>query len=234
MYKRFMLLSVAAAVLAGCHSKPTPSDMEVVEAADVESQVQAAEVNAASDVVEEAAPSAAAVQPQEPERNTVMILMKTSKGNIKIELYPEQAPKTVENFLSYVEAGHYSGTIFHRVMNGFMIQGGGMDVNMQQKPAPRTVENEANNGLKNTVGSVAMARMPDPHSASAQFFINVNDNAFLDFPGQDGWGYCVFGQVVDGMDVVNAIKTVPTEYRLPHQHVPTDPVIIEQVSVIEE
>jgi cyclophilin family peptidyl-prolyl cis-trans isomerase len=179
-------------------------------------------------------PSRAAAEPQEPERNTVMILMKTSKGDIKIELYPEKAPKTVENFLSYVEAGHYSGTIFHRVMNGFMIQGGGLDVNMQQKPTPRTVENEANNGLKNTVGSIAMARLPDPHSGSAQFFINVNDNAFLDYPGQDGWGYCVFGQVVDGMDVVDAIKAVPTGYKNYHQNVPNDPIVIDEVSVIEE
>ena len=163
-----------------------------------------------------------------------MILMKTSKGDIKIELDPEKAPKTVENFLGYVEAGHYNGTIFHRVMNGFMIQGGGFDANMAQKPAPRTVENEANNGLKNTVGSIAMARTPDPHSASAQFFINVGDNTFLDYPGQDGWGYCVFGQVVEGMDVVDAIKAVPTGNSGPHQNVPTDPIMINEVSVTEE
>ena len=163
-----------------------------------------------------------------------MILMKTSKGDIKIELDPEKAPKTVANFLEYAEAGHYNGTVFHRVMNGFMIQGGGFDANMAQKPAPRTVENEADNGLKNTVGSVAMARTPDPHSASAQFFINVGDNTFLDFPGQDGWGYCVFGQVVEGMDVVDAIKAVPTGNSGGHQNVPTDPVLINEVSVIVE
>ncbi len=162
-----------------------------------------------------------------------MILMKTSKGDIKIELDPEKAPKTVDNFLSYVEAGHYNGTIFHRVMDGFMIQGGGFDVDMEQKPAPRTVENEANNGLKNVVGSIAMARTPDPHSASAQFFINVNDNAFLDYPGQDGWGYCVFGQVVDGMDVVNEIKAVPIGNSGFYQNVPTTPVMINEVSVIQ-
>ena len=119
-------------------------------------------------------------------------------------------------------------------MNGFMIQGGGFDENMTQKNAPRTVENEASNGLKNTVGSIAMARTPDPHSASAQFFINVGDNTFLDYPGQDGWGYCVFGQVVEGMDVVDAIKAVPTGNKGPHQNVPTDPVMINEVSVIGE
>jgi cyclophilin family peptidyl-prolyl cis-trans isomerase len=202
--------------------------MEMAGEANVENQVQATNVQSETATVQ------TAPEPQEPERNTVMILMKTSKGDIKIELDTEKAPKTVENFLSYVDAGHYNGTIFHRVMNGFMIQGGGFDVNMQQKPAPRTVANEANNGLKNTVGSIAMARTPDPHSASAQFFINVNDNAFLDYPGQDGWGYCVFGQVVDGMDVVDAIKAVPTGNRGSHQNVPTEPITIDEVSVIVE
>lgn len=233
MYKRLILLSIVAAVLAGCQSKPTPADVEIVEDVNIGSQVQATEANIDSDAMQ-AAPSIPAAEPQEPERNTVMILIKTSKGDIIIELDPEKAPKTVENFLGYVEAGHYNGTIFHRVMDGFMVQGGGFDVNMQEKSAPRTVENEANNGLKNTVGSIAMARTPDPHSASAQFFINVNDNTFLDYPGQDGWGYCVFGQVVEGMDVVDAIKAVPTGNRGPYQNVPTDPVLIAEVSVIEE
>jgi cyclophilin family peptidyl-prolyl cis-trans isomerase len=196
-------------------------------------QIQAAETNTVEEMTQ-AAPAVAAEEPQEQERNTVMILMKTSKGDIKIELDREKAPKTVENFLGYLEAGHYNGTVFHRVMNGFMIQGGGFDADMKQKPAPRTVENEADNGLKNIVGSIAMARTPDPHSASAQFFINVADNAFLDYPGQDGWGYCVFGQVVEGMDVVDAIKVVSTGNRGAHQNVPTDPVLINEVSVIEE
>lgn len=231
MYKRLVLLSIVSALFAGCQSNPTPSHMDVIE--DVEVQVLPTETNIVSDTMQ-AEPSIAAEKPQEPERNTVMILMKTSKGDIKIELDPEKAPKTVENFLGYVEAGHYNGTIFHRVMNGFMIQGGGFDANMAQKPAPRTVENEANNGLKNTVGSIAMARTPAPHSASAQFFINVGDNTFLDYPGQDGWGYCVFGQVVEGMDVVDAIKAVPTGNRGSHQNVPTDPIMINEVSVIGE
>lgn len=166
---------------------------------------------------------------QKKERNTVMIVMKTSKGDIKLELDPEKAPKTVENFMKYVDAGHYSGTIFHRVINGFMIQGGGFDAKMHQKPAPHTVQNEAKNGLKNDIGTIAMARTSDPHSGSAQFFINVKNNAFLDFPGQDGWGYCVFGKVVEGMDVVNAIKGVPTG----RQDVPVEPVVINEVLVVE-
>ncbi len=158
-----------------------------------------------------------------------MILMKTSKGDIKLELDKEKAPKTVANFLGYVESGHYTGTTFHRVIDGFMIQGGGFDENMRQKAAPNTVENEAANGLKNVSGSVAMARTADPHSAGAQFFINVKDNTSLDYPGQDGWGYCVFGRVVEGMEVVNAIKGVPTG----SQDVPQEVVTINEVSVVE-
>jgi cyclophilin family peptidyl-prolyl cis-trans isomerase len=158
-----------------------------------------------------------------------MILIKTSKGDIKLELDKEKAPKTVANFMGYVESGHYSGTIFHRVINGFMIQGGGFDKNMKQKAAPNTVENEAANGLKNVAGSIAMARTADPHSGSSQFFINVKDNTFLDYPGQDGWGYCVFGQVVEGMEVVNEIKGVPTG----PGDVPNEVVTINEVVVVE-
>jgi peptidyl-prolyl cis-trans isomerase B (cyclophilin B) len=160
-----------------------------------------------------------------------MILMKTNRGDIKIELNAEKAPKTVANFLTYVENGHYSGTIFHRVIDGFMIQGGGMTPDMKQKNAPHTVDNEANNGLKNERGTIAMARTSDPHSAGAQFFINVVDNGFLDFkaPTQQGWGYCVFGNVVEGMDVVDAIKDVPTGAG----DVPRETVTIESVSVVE-
>lgn len=173
-------------------------------------------------------------EPVKEERNVVMILMKTSEGEIKLELDPEKAPKTVENFLSYVKEGHYTGTIFHRVIGNFMIQGGGFTAAMQQKPAPRMVENEAKNGLKNVVGSIAMARTSAPHSASAQFFINVEDNAFLDYPGQDGWGYCVFGKVVEGMDVVNKIKKVQTRIFNGMRDVPVEPIIIESVSIIED
>ncbi|MEA2068542.1 MAG: peptidylprolyl isomerase [Verrucomicrobiota bacterium] len=163
-----------------------------------------------------------------------MILMKTSMGDIKIELDEDKAPKTVANFMAYLESGHYNGTIFHRVMDGFMVQCGGFDADMNQKPAPNMVENEAKNGLKNVTGSVAMARTPDPHSASSQFFINLNDNTFLDYPGQDGWGYCVFGQVVDGMDVVNEIKGVPTGNSGYHQNVPTEPITITEMVLLED
>jgi peptidyl-prolyl cis-trans isomerase B (cyclophilin B) len=160
-----------------------------------------------------------------------MILMKTTKGDIKLELDNEKAPKTVANFLKYVESGHYTGTIFHRVIRNFMIQGGGMTADMAQKKAPDTVENEANNGLKNLRGTIAMARTSDPHSAGAQFFINVVDNGFLDFkaPTQQGWGYCVFGKVVEGMDVVDAIRNTPTG----PGDVPKETITITDVSVIK-
>ena len=160
-----------------------------------------------------------------------MIKLHTNHGIIALELDAEKAPKTVENFVAYVEAGHYDNTVFHRVIEGFMIQGGGFEPGMKQKPTRAPVENEAKNGLKNTVGSVAMARTSDPHSASAQFFINISDNSFLDYPGQDGWGYCVFGQVVEGMDVVDKIKAVKTGRSGFHQDVPVADVIIERAEV---
>jgi len=209
---------------------------EVVEAAKeppvkVEEAAESEEPVAVAAVV--AAAAAAPVAAAEPERTQTMILMKTSKGDITLELDAEAAPKTVANFLSYVEEGHFNGTIFHRVIDGFMIQGGGFDENMNQKPAPRTVQNEAKNGLKNDIGTIAMARTPNPHSASAQFFINVNNNAFLNYPGQDGWGYCVFGKVTEGMDVVNEIKGVRTGNAGGHQNVPVEPVMITEVTVIK-
>ncbi|MGZ3159538.1 MAG: peptidylprolyl isomerase, partial [Burkholderiaceae bacterium] len=134
------------------------------------------------------------------------VILTTNHGNIKLDLYADKAPKTVENFLAYVNSGHYNGTIFHRVIDGFMVQGGGFEPGMKQKPTNDTIENEAKNGLKNEPYTVAMARTSAPHSASAQFFINVKNNSFLDYPGQDGWGYCVFGKVVEGMDVVDKIR----------------------------
>jgi len=160
-----------------------------------------------------------------------MILIQTTKGDIKIELDAEKAPKTVANFLSYVESGHYTGTIFHRVISNFMIQGGGHTADMKEKKAPRKVENEADNGLKNVRGSIAMARTSDPHSAGAQFFINVVDNGFLDFkaPTSQGWGYCVFGKVVEGMDVVDAIRNVPTG----PGDVPRETVTLTEVRILE-
>jgi peptidyl-prolyl cis-trans isomerase B (cyclophilin B) len=160
-----------------------------------------------------------------------VIKLHTNHGTIALELDAEKAPKTVANFVAYVEAGHYDNTVFHRVIDGFMIQGGGFEPGMKQKPTREPVENEAKNGLKNVRGSVAMARTSDPHSASAQFFINVGDNGFLDYPGQDGWGYCVFGKVVEGMDVVEKIKNVKTGRSGFHQDVPVEDVIVTRAEV---
>jgi peptidyl-prolyl cis-trans isomerase B (cyclophilin B) len=160
-----------------------------------------------------------------------VIKLHTNHGVIALELDAEKAPKTVANFVAYVEAGHYNNTVFHRVIDGFMIQGGGFEPGMKQKATREPVENEAKNGLKNVYGSIAMARTSDPHSASAQFFINVGDNGFLDYPGQDGWGYCVFGKVVEGMDVVEKIKGVKTGRSNFHQDVPVEDVLIERAEV---
>lgn len=160
--------------------------------------------------------------------------LKTSQGVIVVELYADKAPKTVENFLAYVKSGFYDGTIFHRVIDGFMVQGGGMTPDMNEKPAQSPIENEAKNGLKNTVGTLAMARTPNPHSARAQFFINLVDNAFLDYPGRDGWGYAVFGKVVDGMSTVQTIAKVKTGNAGPHQNVPATPVIIESARLLPD
>ena len=160
----------------------------------------------------------------------------TSAGDFVVEVYPDKAPKTVENFLQYVRDKHYDGTIFHRVIDNFMIQGGGMTSGMKQKPTGSEIENEANNGLKNMRGTVAMARTNDPHSATAQFFINLNDNDFLNHtaPSSQGWGYAVFGAVSDGMNVVDEIRKVKTGSTGFHQDVPTDDVTIEKASVLEE
>jgi peptidyl-prolyl cis-trans isomerase B (cyclophilin B) len=160
------------------------------------------------------------------------VLLTTNHGNIKIELDAEKAPKTVENFLEYVRSGHYDGTIFHRVIDGFMIQGGGFEPGMKQKPTRDPVENEAKNGLKNEPYTLAMARTSAPHSASAQFFINVKNNSFLDYPGQDGWGYCVFGKVVEGTDVVDKIKSVKTTRSGMFADVPVDNVVIEKAEIV--
>ena len=161
------------------------------------------------------------------------VLMTTNKGNIKVELDADKAPKTVANFLDYVNKGHYTNTIFHRVIKDFMIQGGGFEPGMKQKPTEQTVENEAKNGLKNDKYTVAMARTMAPHSASAQFFINTKNNDFLNYPGQDGWGYAVFGKVVEGQDVVDQINTVKTGRAGMHSDVPNDDVIIEKVEVVQ-
>jgi len=158
------------------------------------------------------------------------VTLQTNHGDIVIELDAKNAPLTVDNFVGYVRDGHYDGTIFHRVIDGFMIQGGGFEPGMKQKPTKEPIQNEANNGLSNLTGTVAMARTSAPHSASAQFFINVNDNKFLDFKDESvqGYGYCVFGKVVDGMDVVNAIKDVDTGHHMGHGDVPADDVVIKK------
>ena len=160
------------------------------------------------------------------------VILTTNHGAIKLELDAEKAPKTVENFLAYVNSGHYKGTIFHRVIDGFMIQGGGFEPGMKQKPTNDPVQNEAKNGLKNETYTVAMARTSDPHSASAQFFINIKNNSFLDYPGQDGWGYCVFGKVVEGMDVVDKIRAVKTTRAGMYSDVPVENVVIEKVELV--
>ena len=161
------------------------------------------------------------------------ITITTNKGKIVAELDAEKAPKTVENFLAYAKAGHYDNTIFHRVIDGFMIQGGGFEPGMKQKPADTTVENEAKNGLKNEPYTLAMARTSAPHSASAQFFINIKNNSFLDYPGQDGWGYAVFGKVVEGTEVVDEIRKVKTTRSGMFADVPVEDVIIEKVEVAQ-
>ena len=173
-----------------------------------------------------AAPGAAAADPQ--------VDMKTSLGTIRLELYPDKAPKTVANFLQYVKDGHFNGTVFHRVIPDFMIQGGGFDKSMRQKDTRPPIENEAKNGLKNDLGTIAMARTNQPHSASAQWFINLKNNDFLNAAqAQDGWGYAVFGKVVSGMDVVMKISKVPTGNSGMHQNVPREPVLIETVTLVK-
>ena len=162
-----------------------------------------------------------------------VVTLHTTHGDITLELDAAKAPATVASFLEYASSGFYAGTIFHRVIDGFMIQGGGMDENMGQKKTNAPVKNEANNGLKNDTGTIAMARTMDPHSATAQFFINVKDNDFLNFKSEtsQGWGYCVFGKVTDGMDVVNKIKGVKTGSKGGHQDVPVESITITSVTV---
>ena len=171
-----------------------------------------------------AAPLANAAAPQ--------VELKTSLGTIVLELYPDRAPETVKNFQQYVQSGFYNGMVFHRVIPGFMIQGGGFTADFRNKPTREPIRNEATKGLKNAVGTIAMARTSDPHSATAQFFINVVDNPFLDYR-EGNYGYAVFGKVVSGMDVVQKIAAVPTAARPPHQNVPVKPVVIESARMVE-
>ena len=163
------------------------------------------------------------------------VKLHTNHGVITLELDADKAPATVENFVAYVKAGHYDNTVFHRVINNFMIQGGGFESGMKQKPTRAPIKNEANNGLSNKTGTLAMARTMEPHSASAQFFINVKDNDFLDHsaPTVQGWGYAVFGEVTEGMDVVEKIKAVATTMKSGHQDVPVEDVVIEKAEIVE-
>ena len=161
-----------------------------------------------------------------------VVEMKTSQGTLTIELYPDAAPKSVANFLQYARDGFYNGTIFHRVINGFMIQGGGFTPNMKEKPTRAPIQNEAANGLKNAAGTLAMARTNAPHSATAQFYINLVDNRSLDAPSFDGWGYAVFGKVTQGFDIVQKIARVPTASQGMHQDIPKSPVISESVRLL--
>ena len=165
-----------------------------------------------------------------------VVELDTNMGAIVIELNEEKAPKTVENFLNYVKSGHYDGTIFHRIIDGFMIQGGGMDAEMNEKATNAPVENEADNGLKNDKGTIAMARTQDPHSATSQFFINVKDNDFLNHSGKNmqGWGYTVFGKVTSGMDVIDKMRGVPTGRFGMHADVPNEPIVINSATIITQ
>ena len=161
------------------------------------------------------------------------VLLTTNKGNITLELDADKAPKTVANFLDYVNKGHFTNTIFHRVIKDFMIQGGGFEPGMKQKATDATVQNEGKNGLKNDKYTVAMARTSAPHSASAQFFINTKNNDFLNYPGQDGWGYAVFGKVTQGTELVDELNKVATSRAGMHSDVPVEPIIIEKAEVIQ-
>lgn len=191
----------------------------------------AASASFATAFADEAAPAAAA---QPVATSTTKVDFKTNMGDIVLELYPDKAPKTVDNFLKYVKEGHYNGTIFHRVIDGFMIQGGGYDKKLAERPTHAPIENEAKNGLKNATYTIAMARTGAPHSATSQFFINVNDNEPLDFPSRDGWGYCVFGKVISGTEVVDKIKLVHTSAKsMEFQNLPDQPVVIESAKIIK-
>jgi peptidyl-prolyl cis-trans isomerase B (cyclophilin B) len=163
-----------------------------------------------------------------------MIVLQTNYGNISLELDTQNAPNTAKNFLEHAKNGYYDDTIFHRVIEGFMIQGGGMESSMQEKARKTPIKNEANNKLSNKRGTIAMARTSDPHSASTQFFINVKDNNFLDYKDENNWGYCVFGKVTEGMDIVDKINKAQTTFRSGHQDVPVEPIVLEKVLISEQ
>jgi cyclophilin family peptidyl-prolyl cis-trans isomerase len=220
MRSKWMLAAMGLMLTIGCGGgSPPPPAEEPAEPAPAPSAPPA----------EEPASTAPA-----PTGTNPMVEMRTSMGTMKIELYPDKAPKTTENFLQYAREGFYDGTVFHRVISGFMIQGGGFTPDMSEKETRPPIENEASNGLKNVRGSISMARTGDPHSASAQFFINTVDNPGLDFTAEtvQGFGYAVFGQVVEGLETLDAIRKVSTGSRGGHDDVPMDPVVIESVRVL--
>ena len=232
-YYAALILCAGVLALSGCTNK----NKTAPEPAKSGGEVAAAEPAAAEPAAAEPAPEGNKDEPAAAPSDGKMPIVEftTSMGTIKMELYPDKAPKTVANFLKYVKSGHYTGTIFHRVIDGFMVQGGGFDAKFTKKPTTEEVENEAFNGLKNLTGTVAMARTPNPHSASAQFFVNVADNAFLDHKDKTmrGWGYCVFGKVIEGMEVVNKIKALPTGSKGPFpKDVPTTDVLINDAKVL--
>ncbi len=214
MSKIVKLLAVAALVLGAtaCANKDVPAKSQ-----------------------EEAAAQAVNTKNVNVEDNKMYVLLKTNKGDIVLELDAKKAPETVKNFVNYVKDGQYDGTVFHRVIKGFMVQGGGMNAQMQERKTRAPIMNEADNGLKNNKYTVAMARTSDPDSATAQFFINTNDNDFLNFKSQttQGWGYAVFGKVISGEKVVDAIESVATARKYPHDDVPVEPVTIEKAEVLE-
>jgi len=212
-------------ILAG----PSGCDQEKLPADTPKSATGAPTTRPAAVTTTRPAQAAAPATSQPLSTGTVKVIMETNFGKVTMELDREKAPITVDNFLKYVDEKFYDGTIFHRVIPTFMIQGGGFLPGMKQKQTHAQIKNEAKNGLKNVRGSIAMARTPQPHSASSQFFINVKDNTFLNYPGQDGWGYCVFGMVTEGMDVVDKIKDVPTGQSGPHGDVPRQDVVIKSI-----
>ena len=228
------LLSIGLTVclltlLSACSQEPEPKSTPE------RAQTQEAQTQEQSNPISEQVTPETTTNNSEIDESKTMVILKTNMGDIKIALDADKAPATVTNFLSYVEDGHYSGTIFHRVIAGFMIQGGGFEPGMAQKPTKTPVANEANNGLKNDKYTIAMARTSDPHSASSQFFINAKNNDFLNFTSEtpSGWGYAVFGEVIEGQDVVDAIEKVATGNRGPFGDVPVEDVVIESAEIVK-